>query len=122
MSTTAEQDIQALTKNMLRRKLYVVLSRGKGADLRPHLAEHLRWMIALEKQGKVFASGPFDVGTSGDGMTILRADSADEARAIAERDPFVVNGIRTYEIREWTLMEGSFGITVNYSDRSIDIA
>ena len=122
MSTTAEQEIQALTKNMLRRKLYVVLSRGKGADLKPFLAEHLRWMIALEKQGKVFASGPFDVGTSGDGMTILRADSADEARAIAERDPLVINGIRTYEMREWTLMEGSFGITVNYSDRSIDIA
>ena len=122
MSTTAEQDIQALTKNMLRRKLYVVLSRGKGADLRPYLAEHLRWMIGLEKEGKVFASGPFDVGTSGDGMTILRAGNAEEARAIAERDPFVVNGIRTYEIREWTLMEGSFGVTVNYSDRSIDIA
>jgi hypothetical protein len=122
MSTTAEQDVQALTKNMLRRKLYVVLSRGQGADLRPYLAEHLRWMIALEKEGKVFASGPFNVGTSGDGMTVLRADTADEARAIAERDPFVVNGIRTYEIREWMLMEGSFGITVNYSDRSIDIA
>ena len=122
MSTTAEQDIQALTKNMLRRKLYVVLSRGKGVDLLPCLGEHLRWMIALEKEGKVFASGPFDVGTSGDGMTILRADNAEEARAIAERDPFVVNGIRTYEIREWMVMEGSFGITVNYSDRSIDIA
>lgn len=122
MSTTAEQDIQALTKNMLRRKLYVVLSRGNGADLKPFLAEHLRWMIGLEKQGKVFASGPFDVGTSGDGMTILRAQSAAEAQAIAERDPFVVNGIRSYEIREWTVMEGSFGITVNYSDRSIDIA
>jgi len=122
MSTTVEQDIQALTRNMLRRKLYVVLSHGKGTDLRPYLAEHLRWMVGLEKTGKLFASGPFDIGASGDGMTILRADNAEEARAIAERDPFVVNRIRTYEIREWTLMEGSFGITVNYSDRSIDIA
>ena len=25
------------------------------------------------------------------------------------RDPFVVNGIRTYTIEPWTVMEGSFG-------------
>jgi uncharacterized protein YciI len=81
----------------------------------------LRYMIALEKDGKLFASGPFDVGTGGDGMTILRVDSAEEARTIAERDPFVVNGIRAFDIREWTLMEGSFGISVNYSDRSVTI-
>jgi uncharacterized protein YciI len=117
-----DDDIAALTRGMLRKKLYVVLSRGKGADLKAHLPEHLRYMIALEKDGKLFASGPFDMGVSGDGMTILRVDTAEEARAIAERDPFVVNEIRTFEIREWTLMEGSFGINVNYSDRSVTIA
>lgn len=117
-----DEEIAALTRGMLRKKLYVVLSRGKGADLKPHLPEHLRYMIALEKEGKLFASGPFDMGVSGDGMTILRVGSADEARAIAERDPFVVNNIRTFEIREWILMEGSFGINVNFSDRSVTIA
>jgi uncharacterized protein YciI len=117
-----DEDIAALTRGMLRKKLYVVLSSSKGAELKPHLPEHLRYMIALEKEGKLFASGPFDMGTSGDGMTILRVDTADEARALAERDPFVVNKIRTYEIREWTLMEGTFGVTVNFSDRSVAIA
>ena len=117
-----DEEIAALTRGMLRKKLYVVLSRGKGADLKAHLPAHLRYMIALEKDGKLFASGPFDMGTSGDGMTILRADTAEEARAIAERDPFVVNKIRTFEIREWTLMEGSFGVNVNFSDRSVTIA
>jgi uncharacterized protein YciI len=116
-----DEEIATLTRGMLRKKLYVVLSRGKGADLKPHLPDHLRYMIALEKEGKLFASGPFDMGTSGDGMTILRVESAEEAGAIAERDPFVVNRIRTFEIREWTLMEGSFGINVNFSDRSISI-
>jgi len=33
----------------------------------------------------------------------------------------VVNGIRSFRIREWTVMEGSFGINVNYSDRTIEI-
>ena len=117
-----DEEIAALTRGMLRKKMYVVLSHGKGADLKPHLPEHLRYMIALEKDGKLFASGPFDMGVSGDGMTILRVDSAEEARDIAERDPFVVNKIRSYEIREWTLMEGSFGINVNFSDRSVTIA
>ena len=117
-----DDEIAALTGAMLRKKFYVVISRGKGADLRPVLPEHLRYMIALEKEGRLFASGPFDRGASGDGMTILRVDSAEEARAIAERDPFVVNKLRDYEIREWTLMEGSFGVTVNFSDRSVAIA
>jgi len=117
-----DEDIAALTRGMLRKKLYVVLSRGKGADLKAFLPEHLRYMIVLEKEGKLFASGPFDMGTSGDGMTILRVHSSEEARAIAERDPFVINKIRTFEIREWTLMEGSFGVNVNFSDRSVTIA
>jgi hypothetical protein len=25
-------------------------------------------------------------------------------------------------VREWTLMEGSFGVKVNFSDQSLDIA
>jgi uncharacterized protein YciI len=117
-----DEQIAALTRGMLRKKLYVVLSRGNGADLKPHLPDHLRYMIGFEKEGKVFASGPFDIGTSGDGMTILRVGSAEEARTIAERDPFVIKKIRSYEIREWTLMEGSFGINVIFSDRSVTIA
>ena len=117
-----DEEVAALTRGMLRKKMYVVLSRGNGADLKPHLPDHLRYMVALEKEGKLFASGPFDGGASGDGMTILRVDNVEEARAIAERDPFVIHKIRSFEVREWTLMEGSFGINVNFSDRSVTIA
>ena len=78
-------------------------------------------MIDLEKQGLLFGSGPFDGGTSGDGLTILRAESLEQAREIAERDPFVVEGLRTFVIREWMLMEGSFGLKVNFSDQSIEV-
>jgi uncharacterized protein len=76
----------------------------------------------LSAKARCFASGPFDPGNSSDGMTILRAATADEARAIASRDPFVLKGLRTFQIREWLVMEGTFGINVNYSDRSIEIA
>jgi len=100
----------------------VIFSHGKGLDLKPYLADHLAYMIALEREGKLFASGPFGDGTRGDGMTIVRAASEDEAREIALRDPFVINGIRTFKIQSWTLMEGSLSVTVNFSDRSAKIA
>jgi uncharacterized protein YciI len=83
---TDDDRIAKLTEKMLKRKLYVVLSKAHaGPDkMKPYLAAHLEYMI-------VFASGPVaepGAGPRGDGMTILRAASAEEARKIAEADPF----------------------------------
>ena len=122
-----EDRIRQLTQGMLRKKLYVVLSKG-AADpkrLAGHLPEHLEYMIALEKKGVLFASGPLsdsEGAMRGDGLTILRAPSVEEARRIAETDPFFVAGLRSFELREWTLMEGSFGVRVNFSDQSLEIS
>ena len=122
MPSATELKIAELTKGMLRLRLFVMFSFGKGLDLKSYLAEHLAYMIELERQGTLFASGPFGDGTKGDGMTIIRAANAEEAREIALRDPFVVNGIRTFRIEPWTVMEGSLRLTVNFSDRSATIA
>jgi uncharacterized protein YciI len=112
---------------MLRKKLYVILSRGAATaeQIGAVLPQHLEYMIGLEKSGVLFASGPLTPATgapAGDGLTILRAANADEARAIASTDPFVVHKLRSFEVREWTLMEGSFGVKLNFSDQSLDIA
>jgi uncharacterized protein YciI len=124
----ANQDrIAALTQRMLKKKLYVVLSTplpGGAERLAEHLPAHLEYMIAAEKKGMLFASGPLseaDGGQKGRGLTILRAASSEEAHMIAAQDPFVVNGVRSFEVREWTVMEGSFGLTVNFSDQSMSI-
>jgi uncharacterized protein len=122
-----EARIRELTKTMLRKKLYVVLSKGGAAPekLAEHPLRHLEYMIGLEKTGALFASGPLaeaDGKTRGDGLTILRAADAQAARKIAEADPFVVNGLRSFELREWTVMEGSLGIKVNFSDQSLELA
>ena len=46
----------------------------------------------------------------------------EEARALAEADPFVKNGVRTFELKEWTVMEGTLGLRVNLSDQSVEVA
>lgn len=122
MPSAAQMKIAELTKGMLKLKLFVIFSQGKGLDVTPYLADHLEYMIALERQGKLFASGPLGDPTKADGMTIVRAADEEEARQLALRDPFVVNGIRTFKIVPWTVMEGSLNVTVNFSDQAAKIS
>jgi uncharacterized protein len=122
-----DERIAELTRKMLRRKLYAVLSQPSPTPekLKALLPAHLEYMIGLEKRGVLFASGPLADGEgppSGAGLTILRAASAHEARALAEADPLVVNGLRFFELKEWTIMEGTLGLRVNLSDQSIEVA
>jgi hypothetical protein len=121
-----EERVADLTRKMLRKKLYVVLSKPAVTPdkLQPFLAAHLEYMIGLEKRGYVFASGPLSDGAgppTGAGLTVLRARDLAEARALAEGDPFFVNGLRTFELKEWTVMEGTLGLRVNLSDQSIEV-
>jgi uncharacterized protein YciI len=127
MAASTEERIAELTRTMLRKKLYVVLTRPVAGPeaIAAALPAHLEYMIGLEKAGALFASGPLtEPGSAprGDGLTILRAASAEEARRIAEADPFSREGLRTFEVREWTVMEGSLGLKVNLSDQSIEVA
>ncbi len=126
MSTTLQDRIAELTKGMLRKRLYAVISKGSG---RPELIgsllpEHLQYMIGLEKAGILFASGPLGAGDGavpGDGLTILNVDSLEHARTLASIDPFVRAGARTFSVREWTLMEGRINVSLSFSDRSLAV-
>ncbi|MGA8497766.1 MAG: YciI family protein [Xanthobacteraceae bacterium] len=122
-----EERVADLTRKMLRKKFYVVLSKPAVTPdkLQPYLSAHLEYMIGLEKRGLVFASGPLADGEgppTGQGLTVLRAKDASEARTFAEADPFFINGVRTFEIKEWTVMEGTLGVRVNLSDQTIEVA
>ena len=55
------------------------------------------------------------------GLTVLRAKDLNEARGLAEGDPFFVNGLRTFELKEWTVMEGTLGVRVNLSDQTVEV-
>jgi uncharacterized protein YciI len=127
MASSAEERIRQLTSGMLRKKLYVVLSKGAATpeQIGALLPQHLEYMIGLEKNGALFASGPLadaEGKTRGDGLTVIRAANAADARKIAEQDPFVANKLRTFELREWTVMEGSLGIRINLSDQTLELA
>jgi len=121
-----EERIADLTRKMLRKKLYVVMSTPvvPPEKLQMFLSAHLEYMVGLEKRGHVFASGPLadsEGPPTGVGLTVLRAKDAKEARALAEADPFFINGLRTFELKEWTIMEGTLGLRVNLSDQSVEV-
>jgi uncharacterized protein len=123
----AQELVTKLTEKMLRRKLYAIFGKpvAPPEKLMPLLPAHLEYLIGLEKKGLLFASGPLtEVGAGplgGGGLTVLRVASAEEAREIAEAEPFAKNGLRTFEIKEWTIMEGTLGVRVNLSDQSVEV-
>jgi uncharacterized protein len=116
-----------LMGKMLRKKLYVLISKPlvPPEKLKPLLATHLDYMVELEKRGVLFASGPLtepDGAPSGHGLTVLRVKDAAEARRIAQAEPFFAQGLRSFELKEWTVMEGMLGVRVNLSDQSVEVA
>jgi len=57
----------------------------------------------------------------GEGLTVLRAGSAEGARALAAGDPFVVAGLRDYTVARWTLIEGALHVALRLSDSSFTV-
>lgn len=112
-----------MLRAMLNKPLYVAIRSTVNRERMTELLEaHLRWAVAAERRGELFASGPFVAddappGALG-GMSILRAASAEEALEILSQDPFVKEGAVTVEVRKWMLMEGSMTFTVRLSDQS----
>jgi uncharacterized protein len=77
-----------------------MLDEEKNQQYRP---QHLAYLEELGKQGRVFAKGPFADGSGG--LVIYAADSIEEAREIAENDPYVIEGVRRLELREWKMSQ-----------------
>jgi uncharacterized protein YciI len=79
------------------------------------LPDHIDYLLDLERRGILFASGPMheaDGTRTKYGMSVVRAASWDDAVAIAENEPFVKRGLRSYQILVWELNEGSISLEV----------
>jgi uncharacterized protein YciI len=79
--------------------LFVIVGRdgpdalAKRPSVRPRHLEHLR---PLSRAGKVLVAGPLfadDGKTPRGSLIVLEADSLADARALAARDPYVVEGV-----------------------------
>ena len=114
-----------LSKNFLGKNFYVVVTTPTAPreKLEPLIPTHLANQVRLEKEGIMFAAGPLtkEDGTRHGGMFVLRANSFEEARAIADADPLHKAGLRTYTLMRWTVNEGSYGVRINYSDQTVTI-
>jgi hypothetical protein len=69
-----------------------------------HLPAHREYLQHLNATGALVLSGPFTDRRGG--MLLIRAESEEAARAIAEADPLVKNGVDTYELRHWRITGG----------------
>ena len=98
----APSSVHPMTQKFLGREMYLVITRpvrSAGIDDN-HLAAHLEHQVELERKGIMFAAGPlYPKGsqTPEAGMFVLRANSFEEAEAIADTDPLHVHSQRAGE-------------------------
>lgn len=96
--------------------LYVPAPGTDQAAIDARVEEHVGWLLDLERQDVVFVSGPLLSGPGtgpGSGATVIRAADEEAARRIAAGDPFVRDGLRTFEVYRWRLNEGSIGVRLS---------
>ena len=127
MAPTYPPEAAALHEKMLRKRLWVVITKAvaSGEELSKVLPAHLAHQIRLEKEGIMFGAGPLsnaDGSPTGTGMIIIRAETESDARRIADQDPFHSSGLRTYTLQQWSLNEGRLNITIDFSDQSYKFA
>lgn len=118
-------EVAALKEKMWQKNYYVMTrSMRDPSKIKPVLLDHYQWMIQMEKDDLVFASGPLfeQDGSQGVGMTVWRVESFEEADRLAAQDPFVSNGGVDYEIQRWQINEGRVNVSVDFSDQSFRVS
>lgn len=79
-------------------RCYVILLDKKIEKFPEELVRaHVEHLKRLDKKGQFVLGGPFSDYNGG--MVIIKADSFEEAKSIAEEDPFIKSGAESYHIR-----------------------
>jgi len=120
MAMTPKQ-VDALHAKMLHKRLYIIFSdpTEKTGDRRKIFPKHIEYQLKIEREGKLFAAGPFVDAKGkpqGPGMIVVRAKNMAAAKRIAEADPFHKQGFRKFRIQAWDVNEGGFNLHVKFSD------
>jgi uncharacterized protein len=109
----------SINRGMLGLELYVIESAPLVA--REHWlgwqADHMAYQNELERKGILAFAGPLsdDTGEIIDGVTmsIYRAGSMEEARKLAEDDPFHAHGAKAWKLRKWLVNGGHVTVSVS---------
>ncbi len=95
---------------MQEQRLYLILLENGLPLTFDAIERHVAHLKALDEEGKLFACGPFTDYPGG--MVLVRAASLGEAHGVAQRDPFIKDGYKTYSIRtvDWANKENNYGV------------
>lgn len=85
--------------------VYVSLMVNKNPLDTSVVARHVSYLKRLDQEGLLVLCGPF-IDEPG-GMVVFRAGSMDEAHKIAQSDPFIHEGYKTYSIRTMEIADAS---------------
>lgn len=81
----------------MNKHLYVMLMQDKQKLTPDVVGRHVDHLKELEELGKLYLSGPFSDYKGG--MIIFRVDNIEEATMLAKKDPFILEGYKTFEIK-----------------------
>ncbi len=76
---------------------YVILINRKKDYTFDVIKKHVEYLKRLDENSQLVLSGPFKDYDGG--IAIINTDSIEEAKEIAESDPFITEGFSTYELR-----------------------
>ena len=93
--------------------IFAAFYRNKPVAAGDHLQAHIEFLTGLRARGTVVGNGRLLGGPGG--LVLLRAASADDARALLADDPFVVHDLRELEIFEWDVRWAP-GVTLGVQD------
>ncbi|HLZ56849.1 MAG TPA: YciI family protein [Ktedonosporobacter sp.] len=79
---------------------------GETPELERLQEAHLAYGRTLYEAGKVVINGPLLDGGDLRGVSVMRVESLEEARALSEADPSVQVGRLSFELHPWMVHKG----------------
>ena len=96
----------------------------KEGDRSSERSNHFAYLAKLESEGKVFAAGPMLTESGerfGKALILYKADTLEQAKALADSDPYHSSGFRKYTIHPWKINEGGFDLKIRFSAGAYEI-
>jgi len=130
---TTEKEAEHLTRPLAREQCYLCVMTlvpdppKTGPSKESLRADHKRFLAGLETEGRIFGAGKLEnaqekeTADLGFGMFILRAQSREEAEAIAFQEPYTRAGHRTMKLIPWQRTEGDITIRISFTNGTMTV-